>query len=88
MIFFSVIQNQLEENQLLISDLQKHLSSARDEITLKDCTLSRLEAKLAACRYQLIAMEAQQEQKSQKMAELEQENQELEEKVIILISIK
>ncbi|XP_037085958.1 serine/threonine-protein kinase mrck-1-like isoform X2 [Pollicipes pollicipes] len=47
------LQNELEERAQLISDLQGHLASSRNEVALKDETLARLEAKLEAARREL-----------------------------------
>ncbi|KAF0290052.1 hypothetical protein FJT64_011769 [Amphibalanus amphitrite] len=49
------LQDQLEERDQLISDLQAHLASARNEVALKDETLARLEGKLETTRQELSA---------------------------------
>ena len=44
---------QLEERDQLVSALQAHLASARNEVALKDETLARLESKLETTRQEL-----------------------------------
>ncbi|XP_076056503.1 uncharacterized protein LOC143034397 isoform X4 [Oratosquilla oratoria] len=44
------LHNEVAEKAVLLRELQGHLSSSRQELSLKDETLSRVEAKLDSCR--------------------------------------